>query len=343
MDWTDQLKGDPLTGLFESNLANIRYLAQRDLLDASPGDARLLSDRQEAHTSGPIQDILNAMQPEGFWVKPGAGYNPKYRATVWSLILLSQLGASVEEDARIQQACLYLLDHALSRGGKFSYNGPPSGTIDCLQGNLCWALTRLGCNDERLVGAYDWLARSVTGEGIAPRQETSAPERYYSAKSGPLFECGANGYTSCAWGAVKVMLALSLVPPEIRNATMKQAVRLGLDFLLGIDPATAAYPSPSGKPNLSWWKFGFPVFYVTDLLQLAEALLAFLPGNDPRLSNLLVLIREKQDVDGFWPMEYSLTGKTWVDFGPKGKPNPWVTLRALRVFKMAGSPSRPGL
>ena len=46
--------------------------------------------------------------------------------------------------------------------------GAPSGTIDCLQGNLCWALLELGCDDPRLDGAFDWMARTVTGEGMAP-------------------------------------------------------------------------------------------------------------------------------------------------------------------------------
>jgi hypothetical protein len=34
-------------------------------------------------------------------------------------------------------------------------------------------------------------------------------------------------------------------------------------------------------------------------------------------------------------LEYDYTGKTWVDFGPKKQPNPWVTIRALRVLKAA--------
>ena len=46
-----------------------------------------------------------------------------------------------------------------------------------------------------------------------------------------------------------------------------------MDFLLSVDPAAAAYPSGySAKPSQTWWKFGFPVFYVTDLLQNVEAL-----------------------------------------------------------------------
>jgi hypothetical protein len=56
-------------------------------------------------------------------------------------------------------------------------------------------------------------------------------------------------------------------------------------------------------------------------------------GSDPRLSNTLALIREKQDQNGRWPLEYDYTGKTWVDFGPKKQANKWVTLRAAWVLK----------
>jgi hypothetical protein len=35
-------------------------------------------------------------------------------------------------------------------------------------------------------------------------------------------------------------------------------------------------------------------------------------------------------------LEYDYRGKTWVDFGAKKQPNPWVTLRALTTLKMAG-------
>ena len=48
------------------------------------------------------------------------------------------------------------------------------------------------------------------------------------------------------------------------------------------------------------------------------------------------LIKDKQDDQGRWPLEYEYTGKTWVDFGVKKQPNKWVTLRALRVLKAAG-------
>jgi len=110
-----------------------------------------------------------------------------------------------------------------------------------------------------------------------------------------------------------------------------------VDFLFSVDPAEAIYPSGfSNKPSNNWWKFGFPVFYVTDILQIVEALVGLGYAHDPRLSNALTLIRGKQDEQGRWPLEYSYTGKTWVDFGPKKEPNKWVTLRALRALKAVG-------
>ena len=102
-------------------------------------------------------------------------------------------------------------------GGQFSTSGAPSGTIDCLQGNLCWALLELGCDDPRLAGAFDWMARSVTGEGVAPASERDAPVRYYAGKCGPVFACGANNKLPCAWGAAKVMLAFGNWPAERRT------------------------------------------------------------------------------------------------------------------------------
>jgi hypothetical protein len=335
MSWRTQLNDDPLPWLLETNSPGARYLALRDLA-GTPRRSDLRAARKAAHERGPIAAILRNMKKSGFWVRPGPGYNPKYRSAVWSLIALAQLGASVDEDERIRRACAYLLDHGLAPGGQFSAisSGAPSGAIDCLQGNMCWALLELGCDDPRLDSAFDWMARTVTGEGIAPATERDAPRRYFGYKCGPTFACGVNAGLPCAWGGVKVLLALGKLPKDRRTPLIKRAIRQGIDFMLGIDPATAAYPTRDGsKPNRAWWKFGFPVFYVTDLLQLVEALAALGHGRDRRLAHALQIIREKQDAHGRWALEYDYTGKTWVDLGAKRQPSKWVTLRALRVLK----------
>lgn len=336
MSWQAQLSDETLSWLLEEESPGVRYLALRDLVGLRTGDSELSKARKAAHEQGPIAAILAGMGAAGYWVEPGPGYNPKYHSTVWSVIMLAQLGARVEQDDRIGRACAYVLENALTPGGQFSISGPPSGTIDCLQGNLCWALVEMGCDDPRLATAYEWMARTVTGEGIASSDERQAVVRYYAGKCGPTFACGANNRLPCAWGAAKVMLAFSVWPEERRTPLVARAIDHGIDFLFSVDPATAAYPTGySDKPSQNWWKFGFPVFYVTDLLQIVEALVKLGYKDDPRLANALAIVRQKQDAQGRWQLEYDYSGKTWVDFGPKKQPNKWVTLRALTALKAA--------
>ena len=338
MSWKDQLQSDSLQWLLESENPGVRYLALRDVLELPAEDRELKSARKSAHKDGPIAVVLSKMEKEGYWVKPGPGYTQKYRSTVWSIILLAQLGASIHEDKRIEQGCKYLLDH-MCEGGQFttSTSGAPSGTIDCLQGNLCWSLMQIGYDDPRLEKAYEWMARTVTGDGVAPAEDKDAAVRYYYFKSGPTFACGINNKLSCAWGGVKVMLALGKIPENERTPLIKKAIRQGADFFLGIDPATAEYPTrQDDAPSRNWWKFGFPVFYITDLLQLAEAMVSLGYGKDKRLTHTLDIIREKQNEQGQWLMEFDYSGRTWLDFGAKKEPNKWVTLRALKVLKAVG-------
>ena len=334
MAWENQRKGDSITWLLENENPGVRYLAIRDLLDIPADNQDLVSAQQAAHTQGPIHSILESMQPEGYWAEKGPGYNPKYRSTVWSITLLAQLGALASVDERIRRACDYLLEHNLTPGGQFSVNGTPSGTIDCLQGNLGWALLELGYDDPRLDTAFEWMARTVTGDGLGSKGEKNAERRYFAAKCGPQFACGANYNLPCAWGATKVMMAFGKLPETRRTALIHNAIQQGVDFLLSTDPVKADWPSGGAeKPSPNWWKFGYPVFYVTDILQVVEALVGLGYGNDPRLTNALDFIRQKQDEQGRWTLEYDYTGKTWVDFGKKKEPNKWVTLRALRVLK----------
>ena len=318
--------------LLEPGDIGVRYLALRDLVGA--GEKELMVARKRAYSEGPIATVLAKMAPEGYWELAGAGYYPKYTGTVWSVILLAQLGASMAMDERISTACSYVLEHNLTPDGHFTVNGMPSGTADCLQGNLCEALLDLECKDQRLDKAFEWMARSVTGEGVAPMQDKKAPMRYYAGKCGPNFACGSNNKLPCAWGAAKVMVAFSKLPQAKRTTLINKAISAGVDFLFSTDPARADYPCGySQKPSQNWWKFGFPVFYVTDMLQIVEALVGLGYGNDPRLANALTIVREKQDAQGRWLLEYDYTGKTWIDFGAKKQPNKWVTLRALRVLK----------
>jgi len=316
---------------------SIRYLALKDLLDLSDQDEQVQQAYQEIWTQGPIPAILAQQHPLGYWVNPGPGYYPKYTGSVWQVIFLAQLGAD-NSHASIQKAGEYLLENTRAKTGGFSLNASGSGAIHCLQGNLCKALLDLGFQDDtRLEQAIAWMAASITGDEYINTEQEAIPIHYYrSGISAPGFYCSANDHQPCAWGAVKMALALTAFPAARRTPVIQKAIRMCGDFLLSVDPAQADYPHPyAPKPSTSWFKFGFPLFYVTDMLQILESLAALGLGNDARLQNALTLLQEKQDADGRWSMEYTYNGKTWTPIEQKGKPSKWVTLRVLRVLKNA--------
>lgn len=330
---------ESLAWLLETDPVNPgpRYFALRELQDRPADDPEVVAAQSAVMESGPVPVILDAQDPGGFWVKADTGYWPKYTGTLWQIIFLAQLGAD-GRDGRVRAGCEYALENSRSRYSGLSATGLPSGLIHCLQGNLCAALIDLGwLGDVRLDEALDWLARSITGRDIAPNEERTAEIRYLrSGNSGPGFLCSANDHLPCAWGAVKAILALSKVPHVDRTSAMQEAIDAGLDFLFSRDPAMADYPMGySDKPNRSWFKFGYPIGYVTDVLQNLEVLTALGYGDDPRLRPALELLMSKQDEHGRWPLEYTYNGKTWVDVEVKGQPSKWVTLRALRVLGQA--------
>ena len=130
------------------------------------------------------------------------------------------------------------------------------------------------------------------------------------------------------------MLAFSKLPESKRTPLIKRAIKQGIDFFLESDPTSVPYPNGwNDKPSGNWWKFGFPVFYVTDLLQVCEALVKLGLYQDVRLNNLIQNIVDKQDNQGRWILEYDYSGKTWFDFGKKKDPNKWVSIRAYDVLK----------
>jgi len=314
---------------------SVRYFTLRDLMDAETDAQEMHTAQVEIMRTGPVPIILSQQHPEGYWEKPGPGYLPKYRSTVWSVIMLAQLAADPTH-AAVQKACDYVLENAITKGGFFSMNSGQSGSIHCLQGNLIAALCDLGVGeDPRLQPAIEWMARSVTGEGFGSTEERHLDPHYIrSGISGPCFLCSANGHQPCAWGAIKVGLALSKIPQENRSKSVDQAIQLCKEFLLSVDPASADYPHPfAPKPSTSWFKFGFPVFYITDLLQNLSVLLELGLSGDPHLENAMKYVEKQRDQDGTWHTTYTYNGKTWVDIEEKEKPGKWVTYRALSILK----------
>jgi hypothetical protein len=324
--WRRSLNGDPLPWLLEPETPAVRHLSLRWLLDED-ADARVVQRaRAAAMRVDPIAATLAHQHPEGYWVKPGPGYGPKYTGTVWSLMFLDQLGADPRE-RRIQKACGYVVEHTQAPDGGFGWSATNSTVVHCLHGNLLHALVRFGWLDhERIRAAIDWQARSILGEGFDGWHPW--------ATAGPGFRCGINGQLPCAWGAIKALRGLAAIPPRRRTHLVRRAIAEGTAFLLSRDPAVADYPTETRiSPN--WFKLGFPSGYVADFLQNLEVLSDLGHANDPRLSHAIETLLSEQDQHGRWRNERGYERLTWVPLERRRAPSKWVTLRACRLLKAA--------
>jgi hypothetical protein len=218
VDWKDKLNGNPVPWLLETdkNQPAIRYYALRDILGRDENNKEVKAAKAAIMASGPVPVIL-----EGYWDKPGFSFRPKYRRTEYTLINMAQLGAD-GADPRIRAGCEILLSRYIDSNGGLSFTGTPSDFNYCTAGIMGAALIDFGwLDDRRLQRAMEWLAQTITGEGVADASSRDANRRYYKSRnSAPLFVCALNGNLPCAWGAIKAMLALSKVPLAQRTRNM---------------------------------------------------------------------------------------------------------------------------
>ncbi len=329
--WRSALRGDPLPWLLDPADPAIRHLALTELLDESSDEPAVRRARNAAMRTDPIAAILGSQADDGWWVKPGPGYGPKYTGTVWSLMFLEQMGAD-PRDRRIEHACDYVLQHTQAPNGGFGWRSTNSSVVHCLNGNLVRALIVFGrLDDARVQASIAWEARSITGEDV---------DRWYRwATSGPGFGCGINGTLPCGWGAIKALRGLAAIPPRRRSAIVRRALTQGAAFLLDHDLSSGGFPTDSDV-SPKWAQFGFPSGYVADALQGLEVLVELGHGKDPRLAPTVDLVLGKQNEQGRWRNESGYRGKLWVDLDPPRMPSKWVTLRACRALKGAYRPSR---
>ncbi len=313
-----------LTWLLQSENPSARFWTLRIVL-ARPNDDPETREAQRAIAhSSPAREILRAQWPQGYWVAPGAGYSPKYRATVWQVIFLAQLGALPEEP--IVRACHYVLEHARLPDGRFSAGQGERNAILCLNGNLLQALCWFGFReDPRVQAAASALAAQVVHQGLRCRFNGRTDD-------GGFPETMTQGFP-CAWGAIKAGLGLLAVGGGTER--WEPALRVIEHLLTAHRLVEADYPTAT-EPSPLWWRFRFPLDHTSDALD-ALTLLGRLGyrWSDPLCRAAVDRVLAKRDAAGWWVQEHGLS-RTWGDFGSVGAPNKWVTLRALQALRAVG-------
>ncbi len=199
-DWRYRLRGDPGRWLLEyDDNPSVYFWFQRDIV-GRPEDAPALQEaREQIVYSAAVQEIFSAQDVSGYWQSPTSLDLPRYRATLWSLALLAELGLP-RTSRRARAACEFVLQNHLKSDGAFT------GLCELdYAGLLVHALHYFIGRDSRLLPALDRLVGPAAGGNLfalwalvenrdekhRAAVEDGASKILYGLERGDFATCGA--------------------------------------------------------------------------------------------------------------------------------------------------------
>jgi hypothetical protein len=188
---------------------------------------------------------------------------------------------------------------------------------------MVFSLIRLGyLNDPRVRRGIDWIVSYQRFDDAVKE----APRGWPYDKEAMCF-----GRHVCTMGVAKALKALAEIPSERRPADVRKTIERGAEYLLQHHIHKRSHDlSQNCKPG--WLRFGFPLMYQTDALEML-GILATLGYNDARMEDAVDLVISKQDEKGRWKLASTFNGKFQVDIEQKNQPSKWITLNAVRAIK----------
>lgn len=257
-------------------------------------------------------------------------YRPKYIATNWMLLILSDLGLS-REDAGIGKVCESWMKRFGAKDGGFDSSvkrSPKYGHL-CITGNTARALVKFGYVDHpRVRKAFEWFVKNQAELGGWSCWNYGSHPR---------------GRNLDSW---EPLSAFAVYPRQKWTRSMKLAVEKGAEFFLQREL------HKQGDHYEPWYRFHYPVHYYYDLLVGLDFMTALGYSDDRRLSYAVSLLKKQRRKDGRWnldsvnPDPESPQGR-WDRENPKrattpfaleqlGKPSKMITLTAMKVMARLG-------
>ncbi len=313
--------------LLEPSNPSIRYWTLKQIVGRKENDPDVIESRNAIMRLECIRHILKSMNPEGYWESSENNYLPKYTASTHNLLILAEFGAKITEGLKkaIEHVFLYQRDsgHFLMDIPKTD-KGRASTVKDgcCYDGNILWYLVHFGyledARTQKLIRfQIDYHSDDVGGWKC----------RAFPIDPSKVFP------ENCFMGAVKMLKALSSIPSNKRSNEIEKIIEQEVEIIL--DNHVFKYlKTPEGrrKEKAGWKRFGFPLFYQSDILETLD-ILTSLGVVDDRMQESIDLVESAEGKDGKWLLKNTFNGKMLCEIEEKGEPSKWITLRASRVLK----------
>jgi len=316
-DWKVVLHADPTDWLLEESDPSARYFTLRWLLDKSESDPEVVVAQEAIRTYEPVVKLLNAQRPDGRWRRER---KEPYQSIHYFLMALEHFEPP-PGDERMERAIEYQFEKAQLEDGAFTaspfHEDPRREVIPCYAARALVYLYKFGYGDDpRAQKILDYLLADQLEEG------------------GWLCHERVKKTHSCFYATAKAVRALQFLPPDGQSPQVKEAIRLGVELFL--NSGLYKHHSEFGKRSPNWFKFGYPLTYGTDLLEVLELVAPYVSPDDERIQEGLEMVLSRQDERGRWPQEKTMErlGRHLpIEFEPTGQPGKHVTLHALRMLK----------
>ncbi len=326
MRWKEIISQNTIDWLLGPESPSIRFWALQQLGDKSI-DHREVMDAQDAVMSTScVKKILKAQKGEGHWEHYTDMYNPKYTATTHTLLILAELGAmrTPQIERAIEHLFLFQRDsgHFLGDIPK-TEKGRASVIKDgcCLDGNILYYLIHFGyLNDERTEKLIDFQVEYHSDDVGGWKC------RAYPINKNSVFP------ENCYMGGVKMLKALARIPKKERSTDLNRIINQEVEIVL--ENGIYKYlrnPDGSRKEKAGWKRFGFPLFYQSDVLEVLD-ILTSLGVKDERMQDSVDMVIASK-VEGRWLLKNTFNGKMFCEIDEKNKQSKWITLRAARILK----------
>jgi hypothetical protein len=116
--WKKFLHYDPTRWLLETNDPSILLWYQLDIAHRPEDAPGVLDMRERVLFSDPVQKLLAQQNELGYWGEPESLVEPKYKATLWNLVLLAELGIP-RSSRRARNGCEFVLQNFVNEDGTF--------------------------------------------------------------------------------------------------------------------------------------------------------------------------------------------------------------------------------
>lgn len=293
--------------LRDAKTPSIRYLTLTQLQGKAEGEAEATAIRLLIPTTSPVEEILAAQQPGGFWIADRNYYSPKYRSSHWSMLLLTELALDPAH-ASLRTGADYLQERVFQSPGDYFVFKKGVG---CFWGN--WLRYQLYCGNYQDARIQEIIARTCV-------------DIHRKGK------CAYNYGLPCAWGVARDLYGLALIPEKSQDSTVQDAIQAGIQFLLAeYDLLKADYPYKQ-KIHPLWSKLSFPLFYQADILFVLRVLKALNALDHPGAQQALAWLAGQAAQNGQWHGGSPYRNRTWPFTAPEDSANHWLTLQALQVL-----------